>query len=156
MHGSVRRYVGSMRLGHRENVLEVGSLNVNGGVRDLIDAGSYVGLDMRPGPDVDVVGLAKELPFGDATFDLVVCTEMLEHDPTFWLSLAEMGRVLKPKALLILTTRGNGFAEHRHPVDHYRFMPDSMPVLLDLASCNPIDMRLDPEAEGIFMLGQRR
>ena len=38
------------------SVLDVGSFDVNGTYRDLIpDAWSYVGLDIRPGPNVDVV-----------------------------------------------------------------------------------------------------
>lgn len=156
MHGSVRAYVASMNLGLRDRVLEVGSLNVNGSVRDLIRAREYIGVDMRPGPGVDVVARGSALPFPDASFDLVISTEMLEHDSTFWLSMQEMGRVLEKDGGLIVTTRGNGFARHGHPQDYWRFMPDSMPVLLGLAGCIPIDMREDPEAEGIFFVGKRR
>jgi ubiquinone/menaquinone biosynthesis C-methylase UbiE len=47
----------------------------------------------------------KELPVEDATFDVVVCAEVIEHlelDPMFMIS--EINRVLKPQGLLILTT----------------------------------------------------
>lgn len=135
--------------------LEVGSLDVNGSVREFFD-GPYVGIDMRDGPGVDVVGYARELPFDDATFDVVVSTEMLEHDPTPWLSMAEMGRVLKPGGHLLITTRGNGFGEHNEPHDYWRYMPQAGGLLLDLARCTPlIDTVLDPQVPGIFLHGVR-
>ena len=38
------------------SVLEVGSVNINGTVRDLFDRpNNYIGLDVAPGRDVDVV-----------------------------------------------------------------------------------------------------
>lgn len=160
MHDSVMAWVGYQAFvmnAHRgQRVLEVGSLNVNGSVRGCFEARAYVGVDMRDGPGVDIVATADALPFPDASFDVVVSTEMLEHDPAFWLSLAEMGRVLRPGGQLILTTRGNGFGEHREPQDFWRFMPDSMPRLLDLAGCDPIATALDPEVPGVFMHGVRR
>ena len=77
-------------------ILEVGSYDVNGSVRPLFSrAGSYVGVDFRPGPGVDLTMNAHCLKFPDRSFDLVISTEMLEHDDQFWVSLQEMGRVLK-------------------------------------------------------------
>lgn len=139
----------------RTATLEVGSLDVNGSVRSLF-SGPYTGLDMREGPGVDVVGYANLLPFEDASFDTVISTEMLEHDPTPWRSLAEMGRVLRPGGHLILTTRGNGFGLHNEPSDYFRYMPAAMPLLLDLASCEPLAMQEDPQVPGVFMHGVRR
>ena len=40
--------------------------------------------------------------FEDGMFDLVVCCSTLEHDKRFWLSLAEMKRVLAPGGLLVI------------------------------------------------------
>lgn len=137
------------------STLDVGSMNVNGTVRGMF-TGPYVGLDMRPGSGVDVVGTADKLPFPDASFDVVVCTEMLEHDVAPWLSLAEMGRVLRPGGHLLLTTRGNGFPEHGYPSDYFRFMPASRAILAELAGCTIISEGLDPEQPGIFVHGLRR
>jgi SAM-dependent methyltransferase len=158
MHDSVMAWVGQRvrDWGLADwKVLEVGSLDVNGSVRGLF-TGEYTGIDMREGRGVDIVGMAHDLPFEANAFDCIVSTEMLEHDPAFWVSLAEMGRVLHPGGHLLLTTRGNGFGEHNEPSDYWRFMPASMPLLLDLASCDPIDIRTDPEVPGIFMHGVRR
>lgn len=157
MHDSVMTWIAGQIAGHglaSRRTLEVGSLDVNGSVRAMF-AGEYTGIDMRPGPGVDVVGTADALPFDDASFDVVVSTEMLEHDPTPWLSLAEMRRVLRPAGHLLLTTRGNGFGEHHEPSDYWRFMPESRRLLLELAGCELLDQALDPEVPGIFVHGVR-
>lgn len=158
MHDSVMTWIGHQVDDHGlafKDTLEVGSLDVNGSVRPLF-SGHYTGVDMRDGPGVDVVAKADSLPFPDTAFDVVVSTEMLEHDPYPWLSLHEMGRVLRRGGHLLLTARGNGFGEHLEPSDFYRYMPAAMPVLLDLAACDPLAMQTDPEMPGVFMHGQRR
>lgn len=158
MHASVMTWVGNEVRKYQlaaSSVLEVGSLDVNGSVRSLF-RGPYVGLDMRPGPGVDIVGTADALPFPDGSFDVVVSTEMLEHDARWWLSVAEMRRVLRAGGHLLITTRGNGFFEHLEPSDYWRFMPNSRRVILDLAGCEEIRTALDPEVPGIFVHGRRR
>lgn len=157
MHDSVMAWVATQVVTHqlaKRDTLEVGSLNVNGSVRSLF-RGPYTGVDMRAGPGVDQVALAAELPFPDASFDVVVSTEMLEHDPSPWLSMAEMGRVLKAGGHLLLTTRGNGFGEHNEPSDFWRFMPAARQRLLEMAGCRLVSMALDPEVPGIFVHGRK-
>jgi SAM-dependent methyltransferase len=44
--------------------------------------------------------------FSDCAFDVVVSNATLEHDPRFWLTLAEMRRVLKPGGLLLVGVPG--------------------------------------------------
>ena len=157
MHESVMGYVAEM-VGAYDlkdgNVLEVGSLNENGTPRQFF-AGPYVGVDMRAGRDVDEVMTSHDLRFPDESFDVVISTEMLEHDPFPWVSMAEMGRVLKPGGVLILTARGNGFKLHAYPDDYWRFMPSSFPLLLRLAGCVPLDVREDPQAPGMFGCGRK-
>ena len=94
MHQEVRDWFGELRRQYLEafvcdSVLECGSYNVNGSVRGLFAACEYVGLDWRPGPGVDVVGLVHEYQPG-RRFDTVVSTEMLEHDPHWRESVARM------------------------------------------------------------------
>ena len=120
------------------DTLEVGSLNVNGSVRGFF-RGPYVGIDMQKGPGVDIVALASAIPFEDERFELVISTEMLEHDPAPWLSMPEMGRVLKKGGHLLLSARGNGWPLHGHPDDYWRFMPSAGNVLLELAGCDPVE-----------------
>ena len=44
--------------------------------------------------------------FGDATFVAVLCNSVLEHDRSFWLTLAEIRRVAKPGALVAIGVPG--------------------------------------------------
>jgi SAM-dependent methyltransferase len=52
------------------------------------------------GPDTPLFALlagdALRLPFADATFDAVICSEVLEHIPDYRAALVEIQRVLKP------------------------------------------------------------
>jgi SAM-dependent methyltransferase len=69
-------------------------------------AGRYVGVDTAEGPYVDHVTPAEQLPFEDEAFDLVLCTQVLEHvqDPAAVLS--EIHRVLRPGGAVLLSTHG--------------------------------------------------
>ncbi len=92
------------------NVLEVGSLNINGTVRNLFTDCNYIGLDLGKGKGVDVVSpvhLYKHDPF-----DTIICTEMLEHDQYFEKSLQAMYDLLKPFGLIIITAASTGRKEH--------------------------------------------
>jgi SAM-dependent methyltransferase len=42
------------------------------------------------------IGNANHMDFADASFDAVISNAMLEHDQRFWLTLAEVRRVLRP------------------------------------------------------------
>ncbi|HET8581144.1 MAG TPA: class I SAM-dependent methyltransferase [Candidatus Paceibacterota bacterium] len=79
-----------------------------------------VGLDVYQAPGVDIVGDAHDLPFEDATFECIVCTEVLEHLHTPERALSEMRRVLKENGRIILTTRFV-FPIHDAPGDYYRY-----------------------------------
>ena len=141
-----------------QNVLEVGSMNVNGSVRPLFAAAaSYTGVDLFGGPGVDLQMNAHALAFADASFDTVVSTEMLEHDDEFWRSASEMGRVLRAGGTLILTARGNGFMPHEYPYDFWRFMPASFHKLFALAACRVLEVREDwqPGHPGVFGVGRK-
>ncbi|MBA2448094.1 MAG: class I SAM-dependent methyltransferase, partial [Chloroflexi bacterium] len=82
-------------------------LDLGAGLRPFAEVlpGRTVALDHRARPTIDLVGDAHRLPFADATFDAIVCTEVFEHllEPTA--AAAEMIRVLRPGGRLVLTTR---------------------------------------------------
>jgi len=47
--------------------------------------------------------------FRDGIFDTILCNSMLEHDPFFWRTLAEIKRLARPGALVVIGVPG--FAE---------------------------------------------
>lgn len=48
-------------------------------------------------------GDALRLPFADATFDRIICSEVLEHIPDYEAVLAEIRRVLKPGGIFAVS-----------------------------------------------------
>lgn len=115
-------------------VLDVGSFDVNGTARGEFEkrGWQYTGFDAESGRNVDVVGNVEHLSraFKGKPFDCISCLETLEHlrDPVH--AVSEMRGVLQPGGMLLLSAAGNGFREHRHPVDCWRILPDGMKALL--------------------------
>ena len=94
-------------------VLEVGSLNINGSVRQFFDAHTYMGVDIGEGVDVDIVLTdPQKLPFPNNSFDVVVSTEMFEHNPYWDYTYLEMHRVLRPRGMMLFTCATIGRQEH--------------------------------------------
>lgn len=158
MHQSVMDFVAEQVNEYslaNKRTLEVGSRNVNGSVRSLF-SGDYVGVDLVSGPGVDICCPAADLPFEDGEFEVVVSTEMLEHDLTFWLSLGEMVRVLGSGGFFVLTTRGNGFPKHDWPADHYRFSTDAISGLFRFFGVVPlVVVEDDPSSPGVLAVGRK-
>lgn len=110
-------------------VLDIGSLNVNGEARSVVMdyARKFVGIDMRPGPGVDEVMLGSQIlkRFGPSSFDLVINMNTLEHDLEFQHTLYQSYQVLKPSGFMVVVTPTFGFPIHRHPKDYWRFGEDA-------------------------------
>lgn len=102
-------------------VLEVGSYDVNGTIRDTL--GITVGVDMREGPGVDIVVSAYSLvaEFGVESFDSVVSCDVLEHIEDWKLAMEQMWEVLKPDGFLLLTMANPDKGRHAYPDDYWRF-----------------------------------
>lgn len=95
-------------------ILEVGSYNVNGSVRDYFTAyDKYVGVDWRPGPCVDVVSLAHEMKF-PFKFNTIISASMLEHDRHWDKSLVKMIELMEDNGILLLSWGGALNPPHEH------------------------------------------
>ena len=90
----------------------------------------YVGLDMRAGPDVDVVANAKDMPFPDNDFDVIISTDCYEHIDWPREVTHEAFRVCKPGGLFYLTTVFD-FEIHDYPSDFWRFTPEAIRLLIE-------------------------
>jgi SAM-dependent methyltransferase len=93
------------------SVLEMGSLNVNGTIRDLFVEPEYTGVDVIAGKDVDVVGTFHEIEFFDKQFDVVCSVNSLEHDMYLDKTLPKMYEILRPGGLMFISASYK-FAEH--------------------------------------------
>lgn len=143
---------------HEKRVVEVGSMNINGSLRQHIEAlqpASYVGVDFLAGVGVDVVCDAGDLAsrFGDESFDVVISTEMLEHAENWRGAIDAMKRVLTPEGLLLLTARAPGFKLHGYPHDWHRFtIADMRRIFADFH----IDrLESDPQVPGVMISARK-
>ena len=95
-----------------KSVLEVGSQNINGTIRDLFEGGSFVGIDINQAMDVDLVIPGEIVQFPDSSFDVIVTTECLEHASKWQEILQNIIRQLKPGGFLIMTFAHPGRSAH--------------------------------------------
>ena len=119
-------------------VLDVGAYDVNGTLRPVF--ANYVGVDLEDGPNVDHVIVVGELPFEDNSFDAVVSSSCLEHDPRFWMTFQEMCRVSKD---LVYINAPSKQGWHRYPLDCWRFGPDAMQALAEWAEVELVESYID-------------
>lgn len=120
-----------------KSVLEVGSRQVQ--TPDLtarhivarLQPAQYVGVDIDIGPGVDEICDAEHLRerFGDESFDVVISTEMLEHVRNWRPVISNFKHVVRPRGVLLVTTRSRGFRYHGWPEDYWRYEVDDMRVL---------------------------
>lgn len=141
----MRRFADQVRerfAGKTVRVLDVGSMGVNGTYKELFSfpGVQYVGLDIAPGPNVDVVPRDAYCwpELEDESFDVVVSGQALEHIEFPWRIVREIARKLKVggQACLIAPSRG---PEHRYPVDCYRYYPDGMRALAKWAGLSVVE-----------------
>ncbi len=163
MHDSVMGWVTGLAdadLIEGQDVLEVGSLDENGSVRSVIEKfgpKSYVGLDMREGPGVDVVLNIDDavVYFGSERFGLILCLEMLEHAKDWRGAINVMKHLVTPEGAIVLSTRGPGFPYHPFPEDHWRFTEDLMwGSFADFHHLSVIEDP-DPESPGVLVVARR-
>lgn len=129
-------------------VVEVGSQNINGSLRSVVEAlnpGSYLGFDQVTGDGVDLLiepgREASVLPA--AAFDLVICTEVLEHAREWRDVVRLLKHLAKPEGYLLVTTRSPGFPYHPFPEDHWRFTRTDLQFAF--ADCERVALEDDPQ-----------
>jgi len=116
---------------------------------------SYVGVDVADSPHrkvtPEVYGYALNLPFKNASFDTVLCTQVLDDLPEPGLAIKEMSRVLKKGGYLILTAP-QSWGIHDAPHDYYRFTKFGLAYLIQCADLSMVEC----EVRGGFwaMVGQ--
>ena len=113
MHTAAFSYIAAHIPAGTRSVLEFGSRNINGTVRDLVPTVRYVGVDIAAGDGVDLVADAATVEL-DERFDLVVCAEVFEHarNPVCSAMITNAYRHLADGGTVIVTAAGPGRAKH--------------------------------------------
>jgi len=93
-------------------VLEVGSLNINGSVRQFFEPDQYIGCDLGEGAGVDIVCRGHELPYPNESFDVVISCECFEHDRHWEKTFQKMVDLVRKGGLVIFSCATIGRPEH--------------------------------------------
>jgi SAM-dependent methyltransferase len=145
----------------RENgvckLLEVGSKTYRGqpNYRELIDKEwiRYTGLDLEAGENVDLVPergyVWPELK--SDSFGVCISGQTFEHNPFFWVTMAEISRVLVPGGIACIIAPG-AQGVHRFPVDCWRFFPDSWAALCALTGLELLEVYFETDKMALSVI----
>jgi SAM-dependent methyltransferase len=142
-----------------KHIIEVGSLDVNGSLRDAVRAFGpqrYVGVDLQTGPGVDEICRVEDLVarFGRDSFDVLISTEMLEHVRDWRAAIHNMKAIVKPRGLLLVTTRSRGAEYHGFPFDYWRYEESDIERIF--ADCELLQVQRDPLSPGVLMKARKK
>jgi SAM-dependent methyltransferase len=93
-------------------------------------ASEYVGVDVVENPAAELLGAVEALPVEDASFDLVLCTQVLEHADDPAKAVSELRRVTRPGGRVLASTHGVQ-VYHPSPVDYWRWTHEGLRRLFE-------------------------
>jgi SAM-dependent methyltransferase len=119
-------------------ILEIGPDKIPSTLQKLVEeslpAGAAVTwetLDMASRPGVTYGGTDEySFPISDATFDIVIAVQVIEHVRKVWLWVPEVSRVCKKDGLAAFIGPIS-WPYHEAPVDCWRIFPDGMKALCE-------------------------
>jgi SAM-dependent methyltransferase len=111
-------------------------------LQELVDYGTVQGVELDTeaaevarsrGHGEVLVGRLEELPFPEATFDLITCLDVIEHTPDDRATLAELRRVCRPGGWLLVTVPAYQALWSFHDEANHHFRRYSRRMLADAA-----------------------
>lgn len=104
-----------------------------------IDIGYAIDFGMQPEVKDVIYYAGANMPLADNTYDAVLCIEVLEHAQDPRLLLAEIMRVMKDDATLLLTVPWSA-RRHHIPHDYHRFTREGLAFLLNESGFDSVDI----------------
>jgi len=137
-----------------KRIIEIGSYQVNGSIRPIFEKyhpSEYIGVDIESGPGVDIICEAEYLTdkFGTECFNVVICTEMLEHVRDWRTTIKNIKELCKQDGLIFISTRSFGFPYHAYPNDYWRYELNDMKEIF--SDCEIIILESDLQEPGVFL-----
>lgn len=97
-------------------------------------------LDIGEESGADHLGTAERTGLPDSMFDLVLCTQVLEHVARPVEALREVRRILKPRGSFLFSVPHVWFF-HPHPADYWRFTQQGVLELCEQGGFRPGELR---------------
>ena len=149
----LRAQAGELRDGAPVRILDVGC-----GVKPYYPffapvASEYVGVDVVENPAAELLGPVEALPVDDASFDVVLCTQVLEHCDDPDQAVRELRRVTRPGGRVLASTHGVQ-VYHPSPEDYWRWTHTGLRRLFE-RNAEWTSLTVDPaagSASGLAML----
>lgn len=117
-------------------ILEIGSRVVTGSdFSTLFPDADYVGFDIYPGKNVDVVGDAHKLSSyfqENEKFDLIYSSAVFEHLAMPWIAAGEIIKLLNVGGYVLIETHYS-FSAHERPWHFFQFSEQALKVLFSPA-----------------------
>lgn len=107
--------------------------------RDWFDVEDYIGIDINPDRNADIIADGLRLPFNDNSFDYIFSMQVLEHVPNPFIFFEEMSRVLREHGRALITTN-QMFNLHMNPHDYFRFTRFGLAELAQRAGLSHVDI----------------
>lgn len=151
----VKSLVGEFSGARNLRAIEVGPSHLYGGNRPTAELhggfDEYIGIDIREGPNVDVVCDAQDVVerFGRESFDVVIADEVIEHVRDWRKVVSNLKNVCKPMGILIITTRSRGYGYHAAPYDFWRYEAEDIKDIF--SDCEIVLLEKDLEEPGVFV-----
>jgi SAM-dependent methyltransferase len=93
-------------------------------------ASDYVGVDVVENPVAELRGAVEDLPVEDGSFDLVLCTQVLEHADDPAQAVRELRRVTARGGRVLASTHGTQ-VYHPSPQDYWRWTHEGLRRLFE-------------------------
>ena len=135
-------------------ILEIGSRNVTGRkVRAYFPDAEYVGFDIYPGENVDVVGDAHRLCryfSAEDKFDLILSHAVFEHLYMPWVVAVEIQKMLKVGGCVFIETHFS-YTSHERPWHFFQFSDMGLRALFnDALGFDLLDSGMSNPVSGYF------
>lgn len=114
-----------------KKILEIGSRNVIANVRSSFKNAQYIGLDVYPGENVDIIGDIHCLSTyfsSDERYDLIFSSAVFEHLAMPWRAAVEIGKCLKLGGYVFIETHYS-YSSHERPWHFFQFSEQALKVL---------------------------
>lgn len=134
-----------------KKVLDIGSLNINGTLRDFFHNCEYTGIDISEGLGVDVVCQGQDYTAPDESYDVVCSAECFEHNPYWIETFKNMVRLCKKNGFIFFTCATDGRPEHGTS----RTTPSDCPFTVEngwdyYRNLNEVDFRNEIDFDSYF------